>query len=138
MGKKFPYNIRKINDEPLLIAGLWDEWNDFNTGEIRRTFSIVTCPANKMMEEIHNNPKNAEARMPVLLETEDVSTWLKDIHNPHDRQDIIDLIKSSPVEKLKSYTVQRLSGKQALGNTPEVIKEHRYSELEDGEQGTLF
>ena len=137
-GKKFPYNIRRKDESPMLIAGLWDEWNDFDSGEIRRTFSIVTCEANSLLEEIHNNPKHSDARMPVLLESNEANTWLKDIHNPHDKKDILDLIKSYPSEKLDAYTVQRLLGHQSLGNGPEVIKEHKYSELEDGEQGSLF
>ena len=55
------------------MAGLYDLWLDPTLGTIRKTFTILTCPANELMAEIHNTKK----RMPVILETSQESLWLE-------------------------------------------------------------
>ena len=63
-GRKVPYRIMPFEDEILVLAGIWDNWNGL------KTFSIVTTTPNKEMSFIHN-------RMPVVLKTqEDFDIWL--------------------------------------------------------------
>lgn len=54
------------------FAGLYSNWLDKNTGEIRNTFTIITTQANPLMERIHNTKK----RMPIILKQEDEASWL--------------------------------------------------------------
>jgi putative SOS response-associated peptidase YedK len=69
---KIPYFIT-LKDKPVVVlAGLFDQWNNRETGEITNTFTIVTTRANPMMEEIHNLKK----RMPVILSPENEKRWL--------------------------------------------------------------
>jgi putative SOS response-associated peptidase YedK len=60
-GKKtfIPYRL-VCTDQPLFaFAGLWDEYEDTD-GHEHHTFSIITVPANSLVESIHD-------RMPVIL-----------------------------------------------------------------------
>jgi len=70
--KKTPYFISLKDDEMFCIAGIWDNWLNPNTAEISESFSIITCAANEMMEEIHNTKK----RMPVIIYYKDIFKWL--------------------------------------------------------------
>ncbi|HKL34297.1 MAG TPA: SOS response-associated peptidase, partial [Tangfeifania sp.] len=57
-GKKYPFYITKKNsEEPLYLAGLWNDWTNKETGEVLNTYSIVTTRANSLMAKIHNKPK---------------------------------------------------------------------------------
>ncbi|PKP20588.1 MAG: DUF159 family protein [Bacteroidetes bacterium HGW-Bacteroidetes-21] len=70
---KIPWFIRLKDVEIFSMAGIWDEWTDRNTGEIVRTFSILTTPANAIMEKIHNTKK----RMPLMLLPHQEKAWLQ-------------------------------------------------------------
>lgn len=137
-GKAFPYHIALQNDEPMVMAGLWDEWVDKTSGLVRRTYTIVTTKANPLMTRIHNNPKASEGpRMPLILPKSAENDWLKPINEKVDKDFIESLVKSYPEAELISFTVKRLTGKEAVGNTPEALKPYRYQELEE-QQGSLF
>jgi putative SOS response-associated peptidase YedK len=137
-GKAFPYHIALQNDEPMVMAGLWDEWTDKASGVVRRTYTVVTTTANPLMARIHNNPKASEGpRMPLILPKSAEHDWLKPIQEKADQDLISSLVQPYPETQLVSFTVRRLSGKEALGNTPEALQPYRYPELEQ-EQGSLF
>lgn len=70
---KVKYEIGVENEELFTFAGLYSEWVNNITGEIRKTYSIVTTEANPLMAEIHNIKK----RMPVILKPEDEQKWLE-------------------------------------------------------------
>jgi putative SOS response-associated peptidase YedK len=55
------------------LAGLFDQWQDPISGKIKKTFTVLTCPANELMAEIHNSKK----RMPVILKAEQEKDWLE-------------------------------------------------------------
>lgn len=130
--KSFPYFIRKANGNPITLAGLWSEWLNKESGELQRTFSIVTCKANSLLAEIHNNPKLAGPRMPLILDEDEEDNWLQAINSKKDQQEIQALIRPSE-EELFAHTVRPLRGKSAIGNTPEASAEYFYDEL-----NTLF
>ncbi|MDE5419633.1 SOS response-associated peptidase [Labilibaculum sp. DW002] len=130
--KSFPYFIRKANGNPITLAGLWSEWLNKESGELQRTFSIVTCKANSLLAEIHNNPKLAGPRMPLILDEDEEDNWLQAINSKEDQQEIQALIRPSE-EELIAYTVRPLRGKNAIGNTPKASAEYYYDEL-----NTLF
>lgn len=70
--KKQKYLITLPNQTLFAFAGLWDEWVDRTTGEILRSFAIVTTEAQGIMREIHNSKQ----RMPFSLTAETEHAWL--------------------------------------------------------------
>ncbi|MBN1952299.1 MAG: SOS response-associated peptidase [Bacteroidales bacterium] len=73
LGKlKQPYFIGVKHEEAFALAGLYDSWTDRSSGEIIETFTVITTPANPLMEEIHNTKK----RMPLILEKKSEEKWI--------------------------------------------------------------
>jgi putative SOS response-associated peptidase YedK len=59
-----------LRDEPLFaLAGLWEWWQDRDSGEGVPSFTIVTCAANAAIAPLHD-------RMPVILHDADYARWL--------------------------------------------------------------
>ena len=69
---KTKYEIGIKDHELFAFAGLYSQWINQHTGEIRDTYTIVTTEANPLMAEIHNIKK----RMPIILKPEDETKWL--------------------------------------------------------------
>lgn len=125
-GKTFPYFIQAEDQRPISLGGLWSEWLDNTTGELIKTFTIVTTPANQLLGQIHNNPKMKGPRMPLVLDEEDAELWL--FGNSMEAAPLIGPNKQLP---LTAYTVARLRGNSYLGNVPEVAEKVVYPELEE-------
>jgi putative SOS response-associated peptidase YedK len=81
------------------------------------------------LAKIHNNPKLTEPRMPVILPDTNVEKWLKPIESEIDKEAIEGLINAYPAEELKAHTVNKLRGKNALGNVREATEAYNYEEL---------
>jgi putative SOS response-associated peptidase YedK len=64
-----PVWIHLKNKEPFAFAGLWDAWQDFDSGTILNTFTIITTEPNDLLRPIHN-------RMPVIYDCEMSQQWL--------------------------------------------------------------
>ena len=62
--KKYPHYIQMKDESVMLMAGIFSQWLDPETGELQQTYAIVTTEANALMQEIHNVKK----RMPVILD----------------------------------------------------------------------
>ncbi|MDA3880276.1 MAG: SOS response-associated peptidase [Prolixibacteraceae bacterium] len=71
--RKQKYLVTLPGDELYAYAGIWSEWVSTVTGEIVRTYSIVTTEATGIMREIHNSKK----RMPVILTPKNEQFWLQ-------------------------------------------------------------
>jgi putative SOS response-associated peptidase YedK len=125
----YPFRISMKDGSTLAIAGLWDEWTDKTTGEIRQTVSIITTEANEVMANIHNKPKLAGPRMPAILQRNLQDAWLAPCRSADDQRQLLQFVKPIPSEALTYHTVQRLKGKQAHGNVPEAEEEFIYSEF---------
>lgn len=128
-GKKYPFYITgKNTEEPIYLAGLWNDWTDIATGEILNTYTIVTTRANPLLGKIHNKPKNSnDPRMPVILPEDLREEWLK----PLSKQEIKEIATYVyPDSQLDAWTVQKLSGKNSTGNVPEANEKVEYQELE--------
>tara|TARA_R110000868_G_scaffold96405_8_gene265262 strand:- start:157 stop:771 length:615 start_codon:yes stop_codon:yes gene_type:complete len=69
---KQKYEISKADDELFAFGGIWAEWTNKTTGEIIKSYSIITTAANDLMAKIHNTKK----RMPLILNREEELTWL--------------------------------------------------------------
>lgn len=123
-GSTYPFYIERTDGEPIILGGLWDEWTNKESGEIVNSFTIVTTKANTLMRKIHNNPKLPEARMPLILEENTADEWLKG-----NAENAKKLINPASDGILKAHTVQKLHGKNAVGNSPRAIEEFVYPEL---------
>jgi putative SOS response-associated peptidase YedK len=64
-----PYAIARRDGEPMALAGLWAGWHDDDTGEVVRSFTIVTTSANDVVRPIHD-------RMPVVIPESAWDLWL--------------------------------------------------------------
>ncbi len=129
-GKAYPFFIYRKDKQPIAIAGLWSEWLDKDSGELIKSFTLVTTQANELMKKIHNNPKLKEARMPLILSNLDEDIWLNSIESGSDKRSIEQQIRPYPDGELTSHSVQKLRGKNALGNVPEASISFTYAELE--------
>ena len=69
---KRPYFIYPTQESIFSMAGIYDEWTDLSTGEIKKSFSIITTEANALLAEIHNVKK----RMPLMLNKQNEASWL--------------------------------------------------------------
>lgn len=130
-GKTFPYLIRRADEERLWVGGITSVYKMPQTGAEVPTFSIVTTRSNEELAKIHNHSLSGEARMPLILNENDLEQWLSG-----DQSDVEALIRPNMEVEFAFHTVGRLTGAGALGNVPEALEKVRYAELED--QGELF
>ena len=123
-GKKYPYFIYLKNKETFSFAGLWEEWADCSTGEVLRTFSILTTDANPLMEQIHNTKK----RMPVILPREREQEWIK---NGLGGKEIAALIRPLDDTLMNAHPISKLINSRSLNrNVAAIQEEYDYPELE--------
>lgn len=121
---KYPYFI-SVRDEDIFSLGcIYAHWTDRETGEVRHTFSIVTTPANPLMEKIHNSKK----RMPLIIARGDEPLWA----DPGlDAAGVRALIRPFEEGSMHAYTVSRaLNNPRNERNIPEALEEVVYEELE--------
>ena len=66
---KQPFAFARADGAPLALGGLWESWTDPESGDVTRSFAIVTTDANGTLAPIHDS-------MPVVLEPADWLVWL--------------------------------------------------------------
>jgi putative SOS response-associated peptidase YedK len=67
---KQPWYFTARDGSPLLtVAGLWDSWNNKETGERIKSCTMIISEPNDFVAEVHD-------RMPVLLTPEQFEHWL--------------------------------------------------------------
>jgi putative SOS response-associated peptidase YedK len=97
-----PYNIRREDDRPLALAGLWAGWRDPASDPeaplIRRTFTIVTSSPNEAIASLHD-------RMPVVLDQDAWDRWLAPTTDPGE---LLALLEPNEDVALRIYPVERL------------------------------
>lgn len=71
--QKQKYDIRVTDSEIFGIASIWNIW-EHNSSQIY-TCSIITIPANELMQKIHNTKQ----RMPFILNKQQETEWLQGI-----------------------------------------------------------
>ncbi len=108
-----PYYIRAINSEPFTLGCIYANWVNKDTGELIRTFSIITTPPNKLLSEIHTEGQ----RMPLVIPPESRTAWL----HATKTDDIIDLMKPLPDGYLIGYQVNNIINKERGLNTAETL-----------------
>jgi putative SOS response-associated peptidase YedK len=53
-GGKQPYYFTRRDEQPITIAGRWDEWKDIETGERLKSCTIIIAEANDFVREGHD------------------------------------------------------------------------------------
>ena len=134
-GKTFPHFIRLADKEIFAVAGLYTQWENYETNEPLTTFTIVTTQANGLMQKIHNNPKLKEPRMPLILDEKQQEKWLEGKWS--DSAEIEAFLAPYNEKDMDAYTVAPLRGKNTVKNNPNASQPKKYSELEV-EQLDLF
>ncbi|WP_156305530.1 SOS response-associated peptidase [Sphingobacterium endophyticum] len=66
------YFIYTPSHEIMTLGIVFSQFTDLDTGETYPTFSIITTPANPLLEEIHNEKK----RMPLIIPEANREAWL--------------------------------------------------------------
>ncbi len=111
-GARRPFLVHRVDGTPLALAGLWSGWHHPETGEVIRTFTIVTTAANRALAAIHD-------RMPVVLERADWSHWLDPTLT--DVGELAGLLQPAPDEELELYPVRPLVN-SVRNEGPELIE----------------
>lgn len=81
--EKRKYLIQVPDKELFAFAGIWSEWTNPETGNVVKSYSIITTEANELMSEIHNSKK----RMPLIIPKEREFDWLNAIPIPEVMRD---------------------------------------------------
>jgi len=92
------------------MAGLWETWKE-PTGDLLRTFTIITTSPNALLEPIHN-------RMPVILPREHEAIWLD---NDADQGIWLDMLRPYPAELLTAHPVSKRVN-YVSNDDPEVVQ----------------
>lgn len=119
--KKFPYFIYRNDKKPFAFGGVYSQWTNQETGEIVKSFAIITTPPNKLLAEIHNSA----LRMPFIVPEDQTESWLSDLKD----DDIKSLVKTFPDGILNAHTVGKLTNARVSSyekNVPEVQEEFIY------------
>ncbi|MDB4676142.1 SOS response-associated peptidase [Flavobacteriales bacterium] len=114
-----PYVVyARDGQRPFALAGIWDEWTDTGSGEIIRSFAIITTTACDAMNAIGHH------RSPVMLDPEDERKWIDPV-TP--LAEATALLRPIPDGKLNAYPIDtaiknpRLNGTTLLQPTGERI-----------------
>lgn len=120
--KKYPYYIKRTDEQSFALAGLYTVLQD------QLTFTILTKIANPYFSEIHNIKK----RKPVLLNKNLEQTWLKDNLT---EKEIVEMLQNQySTQELENYPVNKdLFNPRINSNQVEFTKPFPYPEL-----ATLF
>jgi putative SOS response-associated peptidase YedK len=122
---KYPFYVTLKDEGMFVFAGVWSSFTDRETGETIKTYSVITTPANELMEIVHNSKK----RMPMILDPDSAINWLsagldeariKSFFKPFDPSKM----KARPIAKINPY----LTGSN---NQPGINVYYEYGELGD-------
>jgi len=121
--KKYPYFIKIKSNEIFSLGCIYESWADKSTGEIRNTFSVITTPANPLLEMIHNTKK----RMPLIIPEKDEKKWIEPLLS---KEQIQELIKPYDDSDMTAYTISnKVNSSKNNRNVPEIMDKYEYAEL---------
>ena len=95
---KQPWYIRRRDGEPLVMAGLFEDWRPDESAEWLLTCCVITTTPNALTAPIHD-------RMPVLLAQADWAAWLN--RGVQDAQAVTPLLRPCPPDWLQAWPVSR-------------------------------
>lgn len=128
-GRKKPWYIHPYSENLFSIAAIWNSHIEPYTNQPCKTFSIITVPANPLLEKIHNTQK----RMPAILPAEAVNQWLSPSLPVSDYPSILVPIEN---EMVAAHRISdRISNPHINRNIPDILMPFQDDPTE---QGTLF
>lgn len=86
----------KEGERPFAFAGIWDQWANPETGEIIRSFAIITTTANELLQRIPHH------RSPVILPRHLEQAWLS---NDIPLSDVTAMLKPFPADRMNAYPI---------------------------------
>lgn len=92
---KIPYYITQKKASLMNLAGLYETWKS-DSGETVNSYTIVTTPANKPIQNLHD-------RMPAMLADAELDIWLNHEHQSDDM--LHDLLQPWPDNDITYYRV---------------------------------
>ncbi|NPD66304.1 SOS response-associated peptidase (plasmid) [Lichenicola cladoniae] len=104
---KQPFAIARADGSPLALAGLWEGFKEAS-GEIIRTFCLLTTSSNELMGTVHD-------RMPVVLQPADWPLWLGETEG-----DPATLLRSADEDVLKLWPISTAVN-AVRNNGPELL-----------------
>lgn len=113
---KQPYYFSRVDDELMILAGLYDLWYDPTLGPAAPaliTCTIVTTEANENMGGLHD-------RIPVILEPSEVATWIA----PHNVEGRTALLRPAARGTLRHHAVTPLVG-SVRHDRPELLDSYQ-------------
>jgi putative SOS response-associated peptidase YedK len=98
--ERIPFYIHPKEHPVFYLAGIYSHWTDPSTRDQITTFSLLTCVANEMMNDIHSGVKH----MPLMLDREVIDDWISpDLSHVS----IKELINPCNVSNMATYTVSK-------------------------------
>ncbi len=114
--RKQPHYITRADGQPLVCAGLWEEWRDptapEGTSGIIRSCTIITTAANADVGHLHD-------RIPVVLDPEHFEEWL-DVEGT-DKERFLAMCAPAPQGTLVHHPVSKAVG-AVRNDGPELIE----------------
>ncbi len=111
---KTPYFISLASGEPFALAGLWENWNDKESGDSLQTTTLITTTANDFMTPLHH-------RMPVILQSNTAGEWLAGSNDLlDDVAAITPLLQAWPVDKRVNNA--RNEGEELVSAAGDVLR----------------
>ncbi|MBN8665636.1 MAG: SOS response-associated peptidase family protein [Chitinophagales bacterium] len=139
---KVPYFIKLANRRQVFLPGFYNysPIPDAETGELKGTFTVVTRPANTLMQQIHNHGPNKH-RMPVFMQPEDALNWIKpDLSD----EQILEMVNYEiPSEELAAWPVFTIRTTKERPDGADKMSPYAWQGLpplgnDDGTPKTLF
>ena len=121
-GAKQPYLIQRPGGAPFAFAGLWEHWEDKQSGSPLESCTIITTDANQRLSAVHH-------RMPVVLDETGQDAWL--LADSAEASALGRLLKPAPESYFELFPVSRDVNKVA-NDSPELLEP---VSLEEGEVG---
>jgi putative SOS response-associated peptidase YedK len=99
---KQPYAIARARTKFTVIAGLWEQWKDRQSGEVIKSCTVITTKSNSLIAPLHD-------RMPVILHDRDWPKWLGE--EPAHELELKDMLRPYPSEDMDLWPVSKRVGK---------------------------
>jgi putative SOS response-associated peptidase YedK len=110
--EKQPYAIALADGSRMAMAGLWETWRTPGTEERVLSATIVTCPPNPLLAELHN-------RMPVILPAAGWPAWLGETTTRP--SELKALLAPYPADQMTMWPVSKAVG-SVKNNDPSLIE----------------
>jgi len=94
---KQPYCVRRYDEMPFMMAGIWEFWEGANGSEIE-TCAVITTQANETLTHVHH-------RMPVMLAQSCWDDWLS--AGERQLEKIGALLKPAPENDFIAYPISK-------------------------------